>query len=165
MARLAVFVLLLAFWLILSGHFDPFHVGAGIVCAALVTALSFDLLLLDAWARFSAWRFAAYVPWLLAEMAVASLRVAWLVMRPAGLRPRIVRFRTGLRSDLARTTLGNSITLTPGTVTMDVVGDEFVVHALTDQAADDLRGGAMERRVARMFGEAAADGADTGTRP
>ena len=67
------------------------------------------------------------------------------------LRPQIVQFRTGLTSDLARVVLGNSITLTPGTITMDIDDDEFTVHAISDQAARSLRSGEMERRVGHVF--------------
>ena len=65
----------------------------------------------------------------------------------------MVRFNTTLSGDLARTTFANSITLTPGTVTLDVEGPEFVVHAVT-RAMADLAGGQMERRIAAVFEEA-----------
>ncbi len=156
MQRLAVFLVLLAFWLILSGHYDLFHVGAGILCAALVTGCSADLLSLGGRETgLSVWRFIAYLPWLLYQVVLANFHVVSLILWPSQLRPQIVRFRTRLRSDLARTTLGNSITLTPGTVTMDIEGDEFVVHAVSDKAARELKSGAMEQRVAQVFREAA----------
>ena len=155
MKRFAVFLLLFAFWLILSGHYDLFHLSFGVVCAGLVTGLSSDLLSLGGRETgLSIWRFVAYLPWLLYQVVLANFHVVHLILWPTRIRPQIVRFRTGLRSELARTTLGNSITLTPGTVTMDVTGDEFVVHAVSDKAAQDLLGGEMERRVAKVFREA-----------
>ena len=96
-------------------------------------------------------RFLTYVPWLLYEVFLANLHVVYLVLRPDKLRPQVVRFRTGLRSDVARATLGNSITLTPGTITMDISDDEFFVHAVSDKAAASVIEGAMERRVAHVF--------------
>jgi multicomponent Na+:H+ antiporter subunit E len=65
--------------------------------------------------------------------------------------PVVVRFKTRLTSDLAVTAFANSITLTPGTVTVDVEEREFVVHALTPQTPAGFAG--MERRVAEAFGE------------
>ena len=154
MQRVTTFVLLLAFWLILSGHYDLFHVASGVLCAGLVTALSGDLLSLGGRETgLNVWRFITYLPWLLYQIVLANLHVVSLIFVPEEIRPQVVRFRTTLKSDLARTTLGNSITLTPGTVTMDIVGDEFVVHALSDKVARDLLTGDMERRVARIFSE------------
>ena len=154
MQRLAVFTVLFAFWLILSGHYDLFHIGSGVVCAALVTGFSADLLSLGGReTRLSIPRFIAYLPWLLYQVVLANIHVVSLILAPSQIRPQIVRFRTHLRSELARTTLGNSITLTPGTVTMDIEGDDFVVHALSDKVARGLMSGAMERRVAQVFRE------------
>jgi multicomponent Na+:H+ antiporter subunit E len=67
--------------------------------------------------------------------------------------PRVVTFKTMLKSDVARTALANSITLTPGTVTIDIVDDVFYVHAIAKEPADDLLEGAMERRIAHIFME------------
>ena len=158
--RFEAFLILFATWVILSGHLDALHLVFGAACAALVAAVSSDLLLSPARAPVrpaAIGRFAGYAAWLLWEVLLANLHVARLVLQPAAMRPQIVRFRTSLRSDMAKVTLGNSITLTPGTVTVDIDGDEFCVHALSDKSAADLRSGVMERRVARLFGEAEAD--------
>ena len=165
MQRVLVFLALFAFWLILSGHYDPFHIGAGVVCAGLVTLLSSDLFTFGTGARssFRIGRFALYVPWLLWEILQASLYVTWLVVRPSGIRSRVIRFRTHLRNEVAKVVLGNSITLTPGTVTVDIEGDLFTVHALSDTAAESLLDGDMERRVAWVFGEEVPDNPADGT--
>ena len=154
--RFETFVTLFAAWMILSGHFDALHLGFGAACAALVAAVSYDLLLPATSPRVTLatiGRFAGYVPWILWEVFLANLHVARLVLRPSAMRPHIVRFRTSLTSDMAKVVLGNSITLTPGTVTVDIDGHEFRVHVLSDKSAADLRSGDMERRVARLFGE------------
>ena len=152
--RFGVFVILFAFWMVFSGHFDILHLGLGLACSAIVATLSYDLILpdpLSASALTKARRFLAYVPWLLYEVVLANFHVVYLVLRPGKLRPQIVQFKTGLKSDLAKVTLGNSITLTPGTITMDIDDDEFFVHAVSDKAAASLIEGAMERRVRHMF--------------
>ena len=155
MQRVLVFLALFAFWLILSGHYDALHLGAGAVCAGLVTLLSSDLFTFGTGARssFRIGRFALYVPWLLWEIFQASLHVTWLVVRPSGIRSRVIRFQTCLQNQVAKVVLGNSITLTPGTITVDIEGDQFTVHALSDTAAESLLDGDMERRVAWVFGE------------
>jgi len=162
-----IFLMSLGFWFVFSGELDALHVGFGVVSAALVTFLTRDLAWigtrLDRTGRpvpvytFSIrWgHFLAYLPWLLWQIVLANLQIAWVIMHPRlPIAPALVRFRTTLVGDVARTTLGNSITLTPGTITVDVEGDEFVVHALTREAARGVLGRAMEKRVARAVGPA-----------
>jgi len=152
--QFAVFVMLFAFWLVFSGHFDAFHVSLGLICSVTVATLSYDLVLSDTLSSRTAmiaWRFVQYTPWLLYEVVVANFHVLALVLQPGRIRPQVVRFKTSLTSDLAKVTLANSITLTPGTITMDVDGDEFYVHAVSDEAAQSVKSDDMERRVAHVF--------------
>jgi multicomponent Na+:H+ antiporter subunit E len=139
-AFLAHWAMLMAFWIVLSGSFDPLHLGAGVICAALVASLTYEMEFVDraksALGGFHLapvpWhRLALYSVWLLREIAVANWQVMKIVMSPRlPIDPAIVRFRTGLTTDLGRTVLANSITLTPGTITVQVSDDEFLVHAL-----------------------------------
>ena len=160
--RLAVFLILFVFWLVFSGHFDALHLGLGVICTALVAHFSSDLLRLNV-SFFQklpiAWRFLQYIPWLLYQIVLANFHVVYLIFRPHEIRPQIVRFNSRLSSDLSKVTLGNSITLTPGTVTMDIDDEEFCVHALSDKAARGLVTGEMERRVAYIFLEPEPAGA------
>ncbi len=152
--RFVVFLIMYGFWLIFSGHYDAFHLSLGLVCAALVAFFSSDLLFPDVTSPnklLKAWRFLQYIPWLLYQVILANLHVVYLVLFPGKIRPQIVRFKTTLTSDLSKVSLGNSITLTPGTITMDIDDGEFYVHALSDKVARDLLSGEMERRVARVF--------------
>ena len=152
--RLAVFVILFAFWLLLSGHYDLFHLSLGLICSLLVAFVSHDLLIenISGLKRIrKTWRFVSYVPWLIYQIVIANLHVAYLILNPRAIDPRIVRFKTRLKSQFSMVTLGNSITLTPGTITMDIVDGEFYVHALSKKVANDLLSGEMERRVAHVF--------------
>ena len=163
---LLVFVILFGFWLIFSGHFDAFHLGLGLLCAALVSFFSYDLLLPDVPSPnklLKVRRFFQYLPWLLYEVVLANLHVVHLVLAPAKIRPQIIHFKSRLKSDLSKVTLANSITLTPGTITLDIDDGEFYVHALSDKVADDLLTGEMERRVAHVFCEAEATVKSAGT--
>ena len=164
MRQLLTFAVLLGFWVLLSGKFDPFHLGLGVLSCLIVVAVSSDLLLADreqglAGRAAEALRFIPYCAWLLREIVVANFHVIGLAIthRPVRrtLAPHVFTFRTRLRTDFARFVLANSITLTPGTVTIRIVGDLFHVHAITLQSAGDLPEGEamseMERRVAWAF--------------
>ena len=156
---LLTFLIMLGVWVLLSGKFDPFHLSLGLISCGIVAYLSCDLLfpspkikgLLSQWARF-----ARYIPWLMAEIIKANLHVTYLVFHPRMMElidPRIVKFRSKLKSDLALVTFANSITLTPGTITVYVsIDGDFKVHAI-DKASGDPLPGAMEANIAKAFGE------------
>lgn len=138
-----------------------FHLGVGAVTAALIARLSVYLVRLppsmghldDRPMQGVSWvRALAYIPWLGWQVVLSSLQVVRIVFDPKlPINPRIVRFSGGLPHTLARLALSHSITLTPGTVTLEVEDDEFEVHALTSAAAEALGTGAMEARVAALF--------------
>lgn len=164
MRRAVAFAVMFGFWVLLSGKLDSFHLGLGVLSCLIVTALASDLLFQDPakglGARAAeAARFAAYAAWLLRQIVVANFQVIGLAVSPRPvertLEPHVFTFRTRLTSDFARFVLANSITLTPGTVTIRVTGDLFHVHAITPQIAGDLAEAdamsEMERRVAWAF--------------
>lgn len=153
------FLIMLAIWVVLSGKFDAFHLSLGLVCCAIVSALSSDLLfasprvkgLLSQWTRF-----VIYIPWLLVQVFKAGFHVTYLVFHPRMMDlidPKIIKFPSKLQSDLALVTFANSITLTPGTITVYVsIDGDFKVHAI-DPASGDPLPGEMETRIAEAFNE------------
>ena len=154
------FVLLLAFWLLLSGQYDPLFIGMGVASAALVTAVTQMLVAPTLGPALGGarvlprrlWRYAIYLLWLVGRIPPAGLQVAYHVLHPrVPIDPGVLRFRTGLQSPMARTILANSITLVPGTMTLEVDDDEFVVHAFIPSAADDLASAAMQNKIADIF--------------
>ncbi|MEW6595005.1 MAG: Na+/H+ antiporter subunit E [Thermodesulfobacteriota bacterium] len=158
-------LILFGSWLILSGRFDAFHLGLGLLSSLLVAALSGDLLFADRRQGFGrrlreALRFCRYALWLFWQIVLANIHVTILAFSPKALTrdidPHLITFRTRLKSDFARFVLANSITLTPGTVAIRVHGDIFHVHAISRKAAGDLASESvseMERRVAWVFEE------------
>lgn len=152
------FCVLFAFWILLSGYLDVFHLTAGAICSAIVTFLSYDLLITKQKSSgvFTLLRFTFYCGWLFFEILWAGFDVAYRVLHPhMPIDPQIVTFETPLSDDIARTVLANSITLTPGTITIDVNGGTYTVHALTSAAARDLTDDrAIEKRVTRIFQDA-----------
>jgi len=157
---LATFTLLFAFWMILSGFFDLFHLSLGVICSGIVAYASHDLLftqtnLKTLKARHTAGKnFLLYLPWLMYQIYLANVHVVYLVWSPRmPIEPKIIRFKTKWQGDLVLVTMANSITLTPGTITLDIREGEFYVHALSKKVADDLLGGEMQDRVGRIYGE------------
>lgn len=149
-----VFVVCVLFWLVLSGHYTPLYIGLGLVSAAVVTWLNRrDEIVSDVVRALPG--LLRYAPWLLWQIVRSNVQVARLVLDPRlPIDPVVIRARTGMRRELAVATLANSITLTPGTVTVDVDGEELIVHALTRETAADVASGTMAARVARVYGEA-----------
>ncbi|MFN2364850.1 MAG: Na+/H+ antiporter subunit E [Desulfurivibrionaceae bacterium] len=153
-------LILFAFWLVLSGKFDLFHLALGAISSLVVAWMSSDLLFFEQNKKGrtgEALRFIAYIPWLVVEIFKSTIHVAWLALHPAmreRIDPRIVTFKTRLKSDVARAALANSITLTPGTITVRIEEDVFTVHALSNKTAAGLPG-AMEERIAAIFREEA----------
>jgi len=155
--HVVTFFIMFGVWIVLSGKFDLFHLSLGIFSCAIVAYLSADLLrptmrgLLIMLVRW-----VPYLLWLMKEIFKANLHITYLVFHPRMMDlidPRIVKFRSKLEGDLALVTFANSITLTPGTVTVNVSPDgDFKVHAI-DKASGDPLPGEMETRVARAFGE------------
>ena len=147
----------------MSGKFDAFHLLLGVISSLIVAWSSTDLLFQNRskslGARFSeVVRFAWYAIWLFWQIILANFHVIYLALTPKPIKetlsPHLFNFKTTLKTDFARFVLANSITLTPGTVTVRVSEDVFVIHAITVKAAGDLQGGAiseMERRVAWVF--------------
>ena len=89
-----------------------------------------------------------YAPWLIWQIVKANVDVARRILDPRlPIRPHVIRIRAGQKTDLGRVIYANSITLTPGTVTIDLEGRDLRVHALTDEAAEGLATGEMDRRV------------------
>ena len=146
-------------WVILSGKFDAFHLGLGVISSLVVTYISHDLLYYDRKKVMSerlreTLAFIRYVPWITWEVVKANLHVFKLAMSKKGyeeMAPRVVTFETYLKTDFAKFVLANSITLTPGTITMLIRGEVFHVHTMSQFLEDDLLTGAIERKVAEVF--------------
>jgi multicomponent Na+:H+ antiporter subunit E len=155
---IVTFLLLFAFWALLSGKFDAFHLTLGVICSLIIAYFGHDLLFANVRVgdiRVIVQRFLAYVPWHIYQIVLANFHVAYLALSPKlPISPKIIRFKTKLESDISWVTLANSITLTPGTITIDIEEGEFVVHALSGKLADDLNTGEMEDRIAHVFMEA-----------
>jgi len=153
------FCLMGSFWILLSGYFDGFHLVAGGVCSLIVTAMSYRILFTRKKPQFfrTAWRLIPYIPWELWQIVLANIDVIRRVLHPRmPIDPCLIEIETPFRSEFALVTLGNSITLTPGTITVSVDSETgtFLVHALAKEPADALLvDQTMQRKVAGVFQE------------
>jgi multicomponent Na+:H+ antiporter subunit E len=155
MRKVYTFFIMMGFWILLSGKFDLFHLTLGVISSALVTFLSADLFMYEHGKnRLSTGiRFLLYLPWLLYQIVLSTLHVTFLALHPKmkdQIDPTIVTFKTKLTSNIARVALANSITLTPGTITIRIEDNVFYVHAISRKAAAGLPG-EMEDRLAKVF--------------
>ena len=142
-------------WFLWSGHTEPLLLAFGVISVGIVTLLAFRMNVIDEESEpyELGLRPLLYVPWLLWEIAKANLHVARVILTPSlPVHPRLLRIRATQKSNLGRVILANSITLTPGTVTLDVRDGTLLVHALTPRSADGLLSGDMDRRVTWLEG-------------
>jgi multicomponent Na+:H+ antiporter subunit E len=157
-ARFASLVaFLFAFWLALSGHYTPVLIAAGFGCAVLCAALAERANILDAEGHplHLLPRALTYFAWLAAEIAKSAWGVTKIILNPElPISPTMTVVTASQRSAAGIATYANSITLTPGTITVGVDGRELVVHALVRDGALDLEAGGMDRRVSQFEGGA-----------
>ncbi|MDJ0523475.1 MAG: Na+/H+ antiporter subunit E [Planctomycetota bacterium] len=156
MRFLVTWILLAALWIGLSGHTDVVHLTFGFLSVTLVSLISHRHLMGDGSLSTLSGRLlrlALYTPWLLWEIVLANLDVMLRVFGVRSIDPRVIRFRPELQDDFGKTVLANSITLTPGTVTVDIEPDgTYVIHALSREAAEGVLAGRMEGKVRGVEG-------------
>ena len=155
MRYLSLTGMLFAFWLALSGHYTPVLLLIGAAAALLIATAALHMRILDEEGHpvelFG--RALTYFPWLLREMVRSAFSVASIILQPRlPISPTLTSLRAGQKSHAGVATYANSITLTPGTITVGVEADRLTVHALTLAGALDLEGGRMDRRVRRFEG-------------
>ena len=157
MRAVALVIALWAFWILLSGMFTPFLLSAGLIAAILIALLARRMEVADSEGHpiHLAAGVLSYWPWLAKEIAVSAWHVTKIILHPRlPISPVLARFRPSQRTTVGLVTHANSITLTPGTVTVEAAQDEFLVHALTREGARALAGSEMDRRVQRLEGRA-----------
>ncbi len=157
------FGILFAFWLLLSGRYQAKYIIIGAISAALVTFFTNDLFYSalqrgeqlgiktrQVWLQI--WRFILYIPWLLLQIILANVQVAYLVLHPKmPVEPVLLLFRTRMRKGIAQVTLANSITLTPGTITISLENGNYIIHTLKPPLASSLVEGTMQNKIARVY--------------
>ena len=144
-------VLLFAFWLLLSGHFEPLLLGLGLASVALTMFLAqrMDVIDHESYPLHLSTRFPAFFAYLFKEILLANIDVVKRIMafRGASISPQLIKIPLPQKTDLGRVIYANAITLTPGTVSVELTSNEITVHALSREAAEDLSSGAMAKMI------------------
>ena len=150
---LALSATLSFFWLVNSGHYTPLMLFFMVASVLSVAALCHYMDVLDGESQPLNLTFTlpVYLLWLFREVVVANIAVARCVwLGNSSISPCVITVAASQKSDLGIVIYANSITLTPGTVSIDLNQNNIVVHALTSEAATDLLTGEMDRRVCRV---------------
>ena len=154
---LSIGIVLFAVWLMLSGHFNnPLLISLGVLSCATVVWITIRMDVADQEGHpiHLTWRALWYWTWLGFEIIKANIDVIKRVLSPSlPISPTMLRVKASQKSDLGQVIYANSITLTPGTISIDVANNEILVHALSKDGAEDLITGEMDRRVTKMAGE------------
>ncbi len=153
---LSLGALLLGLWLLLSGHYNFFLLSLGAASIVLVLVIALRMDVVDHEGQPVHLTFAAllYWPWLGWQIVKANIDVARRILDPAlPISPTVFKVKASQKSEVGKVMYANSITLTPGTISMRLEGDEIEVHALTREAAEELQQGEMDRRVSAVEGK------------
>ena len=142
---------LFGLWVLLSGKLDAFHLSLGLIGSAFISWMNTEPQHLDK-PPLPLVRLVLYFPWLFWEIVKSSLNITKIILDPKlPINPQLIQYPTNLGSNPAVVLLGNSITLTPGTVTIEVSSSELVVHSLDDESTNGLESRDMERKIAEVF--------------
>ncbi|MBN2644804.1 MAG: Na+/H+ antiporter subunit E [Desulfuromonadaceae bacterium] len=146
-------IMLSGFWLLLSGHTDPFMLSCGLVSILLTFLIAQRLNIVEEGAQpfYLPLRIIIYWLWLAREVVKSTWDVTRRIWHPQlPISPVVIHIDTSQTTPTGLMLYANSITLTPGTVCMNVEDNRMEVHALTREAADDLLSGEMDRRVSQL---------------
>lgn len=148
-------IFLSGLWLLLSGHFEPLILWFGVasVLFTVVLAHKMDITDHEGVPLQLGFGIILYWPWLLIEIIKANIDVTKRVLNPSmPISPTLFTLKTSQKTDIGKVLYANSITLTPGTVSVDVLDDEILVHGLSLEAAMDLESGGMDAMATKAEG-------------
>jgi len=142
---------LFVFWVLLSASFEWIHLGLGLICSFAVAWINSGHSPFVP--KFRLWlRIILYLPWLFYKIIESSLQLTKLILHPAlPIAPQLISVETKLRHRAAVVLLGNSITLTPGTITAEVDRNKLIVHAMDKVLAEDITSKQIESKIADIF--------------
>ena len=149
------FTSLFLLWLLLSGYFKTNLIIFGVISCALVTYISIKLKIYSSHherIKFNL-RLPLYIPWILKEIIKSNLHVARCILGSINrIQPQIVCSKPSQRTSTGLAVHANSITLTPGTISVDINDNEILVHALTNHTAQGIIDGDIDKRVTKLEG-------------
>jgi len=144
-------LLLAIFWVINSGHFDALLLSLGVISIVLVILLNNLMNKVSGDTQppvILSWKLPFYVVWLIKEIVKSNIEVIRCIwQRNPAIEPSVIYVKATQESELFKVLYANSITMTPGTVTMEVEGDTFTIHALTRSSREGVESGEMDTKV------------------
>ncbi|NKB58584.1 MAG: hypothetical protein GKS00_19820 [Alphaproteobacteria bacterium] len=146
---------LFATWLLLSGVYEPFFIFLGVLSCVIVVAIALRMEVVDRESHpvHLSMILPIYWLWLGKEIVLANIDVTKRILSPRlNINPTVFRVQASQGDELGKVIYANSITLTPGTVTIDIDDDDLVIHALSETSKGDLETGEMDRRVTALGG-------------
>ena len=150
---LLLFVFYFVIWLLLSGHYDPLLLTLGVLSCITCLYVTWKAKFIDeeGLPLHLLIRLPIYTLWLFKEIIKANIDTAKIIIfnNPD---PQNFRVKSSQKTEAGKVTYANSITLTPGTVTTELDGDILEVHALSSDMADDVKSGAMDKKVSWLEG-------------
>jgi multicomponent Na+:H+ antiporter subunit E len=157
------FMILFIVWVLFSEHYQLRYLIMGLCASALVTYLTHDFLYnpqgktvkYEVTLIFSSiLHLVTYTCWLILAIIKANIQIAMIIIKlKMPIDPGFVKFETGLRRKVSLVTLANSITLTPGTITVELRNYTYLVHSLVRESAGDLETGLMQRKIGIVFSD------------
>ena len=139
------------FWILLSTSFEWVHLGLGLIFSFAVAWINSGHSLFVP--KFRLWlKIVLYLPWLFYKIIESSLHLSKLILHPAlPISPQLISVDSKLRHHAAIVLLGNSITLTPGTITAEIDRNILTVHAMDNALSEDLASKQIEAKIADIF--------------
>jgi multicomponent Na+:H+ antiporter subunit E len=149
----------MGFWYLMSGFFDITHTIMGVLSVGIVMGINYKLKTFsfyenetDVLKELRIFYVPYYFGWLLVQIVISGIEVARMLLSPSlPIQTSIVRFKVDFPNPHCKMILGNSITLTPGTLTVDINDDEFIVHAISPASFEALASDKMPQKVLNLF--------------
>ena len=157
---LSLGLVLAILWWLLSGYFVPLLLSLGVLSVILSVVISrrMDVIDHEGQPLHLSWKIGFYWLWLLKEIFNSAVQVSGVILKKKmPIHPAMLHIKPTQRSEMGHVIFANSITLTPGTITVAMEDGELLVHALSKEAADGLMTGDMDRRVTAVEGTGALD--------
>lgn len=151
--NILLFTTLLVCWYVFSGYNEPFFLISGLISCILTWFICARLNILTfPHSRINIFKTITYSLWLLKEIFISSFQVAKIIYQPnSKLKPKTDWIKSDLASDVSNTIYANSITLTPGTVCIEVADGQLQIHALVSDSIDGITQGSMGNKINKIF--------------
>ncbi len=149
--KISLIISLAVLWIMLSGHYTPLLLSLGLLSVLIVAFISSRMNLIIFDQPILQLYFIKFIPygfWLIIQILRSNIDVCRRILNPKlPINPQLVKVKSTQTSNLAKVIYANSITLTPGTISIDLDGSEIEVHSLSEKGVDELKTGTMDKKI------------------